>query len=387
MGSNRIYVCGEPIHQNTLWYTITTQGIFDCAAGHKAEVVFFKESQLEATIKELPDKHEPIIIIGASIPWLNDIYNRLSSTSARTILLGTNEQLPRRNSCVITLNHREATWDIVHYLHSAGRRRLTFFGFNPRSLNDKAKREGLLAAAESLQLDFNADEDVYFNAGNLEACFQNFLPKIKSYDAAICTNDLPAVSLIQRAMTMGVRVPENLYVISYGNTLLSRLVTPTLTSTTLNYGDTGRHAVDSYFYLRQNPDISSQLIALSSTIAVRASTGYYLSPSNYIDKQKSPVTHFHNSGFFDDPFVKRMMRIEDFFNAIDAVDMKILAALLDGEKYADIIRCMFISDSMLRYRIRKMEQLIGAESRKEMIDKVSAITCGKALMDLANGER
>jgi LacI family transcriptional regulator len=387
MKDTRLYVCGEPIHVGTLWYTFITESILETAAGHKADVIFISEAHLDQIAAELSSQNDPVIIIGASIPWLNDLYTRLGRTGQRSILLGSNEQTPRRNTCVITLSHREATWDIVHYLRSAGRRKIAFFGFNPRSLNDKAKRDGLLAAATDCQLAIDQERDIFPNYGNIVDCLQRLMARIRQYDAVICTNDLPAVGLMQSARTQGVRIPDDLYVISYGNTILSRLIRPTLSSATLNYGDAGHLAVESFFHLRQNAQISSELISVRGTIAVRETTAGFQTTVSYDSPRRNDPVQFHNSGFFDDPIIKNLSQIEIFFNQIDQTDLRILACLLDGVHYAEIISDLFLSDSALRYRIRKMEKLLKLDSRRELITTIADVATSDSLRELARSAR
>ncbi len=90
--------------------------------------------------------------------------------------------------------------------------------------------------------------------------------------ALFCCNDLLAVGALQAAKEAGIRVPEQLSVISFDNTILASVTDPPLTSIAQPMEQLGASAVDLLLQEFDGPQPVKRRIALQTELIVRSST-------------------------------------------------------------------------------------------------------------------
>lgn len=96
-----------------------------------------------------------------------------------------------------------------------------------------------------------------------------FLDNIAKYDGAICVNDMAAVELMRQSRERGIGVPERLYVAGSGNSRLGQVVTPSLTTTTLDYFQLGVLAIDIWRLMQRYPDADRFQVSLPCELIIR----------------------------------------------------------------------------------------------------------------------
>ncbi len=131
----------------------------------------------------------------------------------------------------------------VEHLHALGHRRIAYVGGPARSWSDGQRRAGLAAVAERLpDLDlvplgpFRPDVDGGHEAAGVVVA--------SGATAAVTFNDLVAVGLVRRAAALGVRVPQDLSVVSFDDTFVATLTSPPLTSVHTDLRELGMRATD-----------------------------------------------------------------------------------------------------------------------------------------------
>jgi LacI family transcriptional regulator len=142
--------------------------------------------------------------------------------------------------------------DAANALLRAGHRRGIFLvGEDPEALRPaRERRRGVVAALgeAGAQLEGTIDcrwwpESAYDAVGTLLASGQ--VPH-----ALICLNDRVALGAYQALADAGLRIPEDVSVVSFDDSELARWLRPQLTSVALPYFDMGRIAVESVLGLR-----------------------------------------------------------------------------------------------------------------------------------------
>ncbi|CAI6086525.1 HTH-type transcriptional regulator DegA [Paenibacillus sp. JJ-100] len=89
-----------------------------------------------------------------------------------------------------------------------------------------------------------------------------------------CCNDMQAIGAIQAAKERGLRVPEDVSIIGFDNTILASVTSPPLTTIAQPIEELGRYAVDILIEeLKDNNNEPKQRI-LKPELVVRASTGH-----------------------------------------------------------------------------------------------------------------
>lgn len=93
------------------------------------------------------------------------------------------------------------------------------------------------------------------------------LPPAKRPTALVAVNDLTAVGLLQRALELGIRTPDDLSIVGFDDVLLARFCHPALTTVVVAAEEIGRRAVRRLL----DGDLEGETV-LPVALAVRAST-------------------------------------------------------------------------------------------------------------------
>lgn len=90
--------------------------------------------------------------------------------------------------------------------------------------------------------------------------------------AVVCDDDLQAAGVYRAARTAGIGIPEDLSVLGFGNTVVSRLLLPDLTSVELYGEELGRTGLVTLLQLIEDGSPATRS-TLRSTLVERGSTG------------------------------------------------------------------------------------------------------------------
>ncbi len=373
-----VHCLGDIRHTDTYWYSMIKNAICKEATRRVLGVLISECSDNEPISDFLGDTEirEPVLIISGRRQWVMNHTAEVTKLSRRPILLASGLYTGGRDVSTVNVNYAEVTYDIIRYLCGAERRKIAYFARNIRSLADNAKLTGITEAASDFGLDFS-EHDVFTFDGSLSACFDRFETHKTSYDAVLCSNDITAIYLMRRLIGKGICIPEDIAVIGYGNTALGQIVSPKLTTTTLNFTDVGICAVDTYRALLANDRIRSIDTVLRGEIIFRDTTPKSTTePVQPLSPVSIPVKTTETMSFFGDSDVLDILRLEDYFSTHDAIDGKIAAALLSGEKYDSICEHLHTSDSMLKNHIRSLSGFLGAANRTELCDMLGKVLDG-----------
>lgn len=84
---------------------------------------------------------------------------------------------------------------------------------------------------------------------------------------------MQAIGALQAAKELGLRVPEDVSIIGFDNTILASVTSPPLTTVAQPIEDLGRRAVDLLIDELKNEENSPQKIVLKPELVIRDSTG------------------------------------------------------------------------------------------------------------------
>ena len=177
------------------------------------------------------------------------------------------------------------------------------------------------------------------------------------------SEDVTEQRFARRLQQDGYPIPEKLYLISYGNMALSQLMRPSITSISDGYEEFGRAALSISSLIEKNPSISTVNIQLHCQLNIRETTENRPLPVSAEDEAAEPVLE---NRFFKDPEISNLARLETLFQQCDEIDMALIQQLLSGDSYAQMTEKSFISETAVKYRIRKMEKTCGVGTRMDL---------------------
>ena len=166
----------------------------------------------------------------------------------------------------------------ANHLLGLGHPRIAFIA-GPRNSTSSMKRlEGFRQALNNCFVSICEDE-IYFGNLTLEDGFRLGMEYIRDLrrhpKAVIIGNDMMAIGFMDACRRAGVRVPEDLSIISFDNIRLASLACIDLTTVQQPIPDMCEATVEALFRALESPKERAERIILSPKLVVRSTTGYY----------------------------------------------------------------------------------------------------------------
>ncbi len=353
----------EPEYQNSFWCTETMKGLSNQAYLRKIRLVEMREEDLTLQGGEL--NGEIVVVIGTSINWINRIVFSIQEKGCLCLLVtgDQNPDAPNRTN-ILLLDYQSSMYTLLSHLkETAGDENIALFGVNPSSYADSVKKKC-----------FPWEKDIYYNLGSIADCTNRIWERIRDYSAVICVNDTAAIYLLRFLLDRNVQVPENLRLISFGDSFLSRLMSPSITSVEQDFRVLGEEAVQVCSFLKKNPMLTINAF-IKCPLRIRDSTRIEgLAP--VADRQR-PV--FPEINFYEDEAVATIQALNRLLVESDSLDIRILEYLLRGETQEKTTEYLNLSLSSLRYRIRKLRAYFPQTSKNAMFGIIRRYLPAEAL--------
>ncbi|MDW7655891.1 MAG: substrate-binding domain-containing protein [Bacillota bacterium] len=358
-----INVIIEPDYASTLWCKQYLEGIYIECELNNALVHIVDINNFVNNDQNLSTTH--VLLIGTSISWIPQSVALLSEQKTHCILLAYgHSMIPERASSII-MDYKQAIGSLMQYLASHGKNRISLFGINPDSSNDRQKYQAFIQQAYSNGAT-EPDKNVFWNHGRLQDSCLQFYKVSNQYDAVIGANDAASIVLINYLKRKGVQSPDDLYVTGIGDTTIARMVRPTITTAKLDYIEAGKKAVQIYNFLQKYPGLTSLTATINCNILVGESTANQ--PIDNWTEHKSIIEKSNPVPFYNDPDVVDVLNIEYFISRCDDIDVNILKGIAKNMKYFDLADELHISENTVKYRVKRMLGHANLESREQLID-------------------
>lgn len=132
----------------------------------------------------------------------------------------------------VTSNQFESTKHAVKYLHRMGHKRIAFVNGSENAHVSKIRKMGYQEALKEEKIEWNED---YIVTGDFteEKAKQVIVPLLLNHPeitAVFCASDIMALGVMQAARELRLKVPEQLSIVGFDNILLSKYVSPPLTT-------------------------------------------------------------------------------------------------------------------------------------------------------------
>lgn len=338
----------EPEYQDTVWCNETLSGIEKKAASLRYKTKICSGDALNADMKN-------VIIIGTSPDWVSSTLYKTSQLGINTTVISCQPIEAKGNASYVLIDHNSATRKCIDYLRRCGRHRIALYGINRNSYADMIKTK------------YFDGKNIYYSTGKnaMHDCCNAFEKEAKNYNAVICSNYIAAIHLMNRLKTTNISVPDDLYIIAYGDSVLGNMFNPSLTTVTLDHKQLGIQAVN----LCRFPDFLSgnihATIYVPSEIHAAKSTNYipYLKSANSINS-----FNLSDNIFTNDTQIQEIQALEKLLRACDNTDFMIIDNLLANEPYSKIGDLLYMSESSVKYRIKRMLNSSGIETPSKILE-------------------
>ncbi len=172
---------------------------------------------------------------------------------------------------LVGFSHTAVAEAVCRRLHSGGRRRLAVIGADDE--RSRRRTAAFLAAARSLHLPKPAVHQVSAPAmmDGGRGGLRSILTQQPDIDGVFCSSDLLALGLLTEALVLGIKVPERLAVIGFGDIYFARDLHPALTTVRIDGTRMGQEAARCIVDRVEGRAVPERVIDIGFTIVERAS--------------------------------------------------------------------------------------------------------------------
>ena len=380
-----VHIYVDPPYKDSLWCKQTLKGINDEATKKRyslkmLEVENIYKADLDAFFED--EGKRVLIVLATSVNQsqkFNDFFNRHGVHLLYINHQSTNDEYRFSN---ILVDYHDSMKKITEYLEGCGRKNIALYGINPDSSTDLIKQRFFEERNKQISV-YGNGTNIYFrtfdnNESTTLDCFDRFKENIRFYDAVICVNDLVAKLLIDDLQKIGVTVPDDLYIVSFGDYILAQIGNPTITAVTIDHEHLGRQSVYTYSYIRK---ISDDMY-IAAKVAPRLTIGESTGGTNYnrsVQKKAYDTLTEHTTDFFNHPQIQSIITFENMLTKCDKLDMQILIGLIKGMTYIQLSECLFVSENVISYRVKRLCKLADLPSKTKLTESVNRFLSAEAV--------
>ena len=173
----------------------------------------------------------------------------------------------------VTTEEVEAAYTLAHNLTGLGHRRVAFVGFDAENRPVRERFEGVRRALREVGTDFAAGMVIELGDGlSWLGELEKLLAGTEKPSAIVFINDVLAMRAQRAIIESGLKVPDDLSVVTFGNALWTANLKPSLTTTEENLEEVARVAMDLLFERMKDPDRPTTEVLIPQRIIYREST-------------------------------------------------------------------------------------------------------------------
>ena len=264
---------------NTTFFSDAISGIEEICSKNKHDLIIcqsneFYEKEVEA-VKTLIGKNVDCIIISLSMETksFTHLQNIIDLNLNLIQFDRVSEAVP--SHCVVTDN-RDAAYIAVKHLIKMGYTRIAFLGGPNHLTIYKDRKEGYLQAVNEAELSIPYNY-ILENTLTVEKGMQSALELLKSKlppDAFFAVSDYSALGALKAAISLSLKVPEDIGIMGFSNDTFTGLMNPGLSSVDQNCRKLGNDAVSIYFddLLGKNSTNKYKKKVVKSSVIIRKSS-------------------------------------------------------------------------------------------------------------------
>ena len=167
----------------------------------------------------------------------------------------------------------QAAKEATDYLIQLGHEKIAFLGTDNNSMFIQDRKNGYMMSLMDHEIPVHPEYFLEYNMSQEESddSLRRLLTSENAPTAILVSDDILAVALEKILIELGIRVPEQLYIISFNNSLFAKLTNPPLTSVDINSYQLGIEAASQIINHIENPNLLATKIIVPHRIIERNS--------------------------------------------------------------------------------------------------------------------
>lgn len=249
-------------------------GVLDTLHTKKYQIHLYAD-YLDEHDQDHPDLNMTQPIDGALImnPRVNDAYiENIHERGIPYVVIGTPEK--REDSFYVDADVTAGYYAMVNYLIKKGHRKIILMNGSPEYTQSEQRRAGYTLAFADSGLEF--DEGWIVNVPMLEdegyRVFTRILGSGEDFSAVVTFNDTIAVGVLRALKEKNIPVPAKVAVLSAGNTMITRIHSPSISSLDMESYDMGLKAAELLIDVIEKKRIQPSHTIVQTHLVEREST-------------------------------------------------------------------------------------------------------------------
>ena len=167
----------------------------------------------------------------------------------------------------------QAAKEATDYLIQLGHEKIAFLGTDNNSMFIQDRKNGYMMSLMDHEIPVHPEYFLEYNMSQEESddSLRRLLTSENAPTAILVSDDILAVALEKILIELGIRVPEQLSIISFNNSLFAKLTNPPLTSVDINSYQLGIEAASQSINHIENPNLLATKIIVPHRIIERNS--------------------------------------------------------------------------------------------------------------------
>lgn len=183
---------------------------------------------------------------------------------------------PEKEINYVDNDNEKASYELTKYLIDIGRKNIAFIGGDEKLIVTKKRIEGYKRALKEMNIGFQ-NELLFIGSFNQQTGFK-YGEKIASMenmpDGLVATDDLVAFGVLKAFESLGIKVPEDIAIGSFNNSILSKYSVIPFTSVEINAFKLGEKAIELLVKVIEE-NIDPQMLTVAYKLIKRESTGEF----------------------------------------------------------------------------------------------------------------
>ena len=227
--------------------------------------------------KLLEQRVDALIQFGGSVDALQsdrDYVERINRAMVHTPVVVTGK-LEGTDCRMVRIDSARALELLMDHLLGLGHERIALVGGRMNVLATNMKLKLYKEILEEHKLPYDPALVARDGEYNMESGYQlmnEMLEQKISFTAVVAVNDFAAAGIMRSIAEHGLRIPEDISVVSYDNTYIAQVMIPRLTSVDYHYEEFGQKLVDTAIDLIEGRETTS-LQTVTPQLVVRESSG------------------------------------------------------------------------------------------------------------------
>lgn len=214
-------------------------------------------------------KMDGVIFAGEADP---EVVESFLSQKIPVVLLN-NEMHMDQLTCIV-VDHYQGAVAAMEHLYERGHRRIGLISGKFSRQVYEARLQGYLDVMKQhhLPIDESFMATIEPAAQDAIAVMTEMLKREEHPTAFFCTNDTIAAGAVKAAIRLGLRVPEDVAIVGFDDSLVSRMVEPELTTVRIDTSKMGQMAAVRLFEFIEQESEPTEIVTIPTSLVIREST-------------------------------------------------------------------------------------------------------------------